>query len=317
MLLLLGGCSIENQVYPGPPVYPSGGPPPLPITERVDRLVQVTQPVMDVLWVIDNSCSMQEEQDALVANFPAFIAFFDGTGLDFHVGVVSTDLEDPDHDGKLREADGARWLDPATADLPGTFAAMASLGTTGSGEEAGLGATWTALELRRSGYNAGFYREQGALHTVVISDERDATEVTLLSAEDFVVWYGGLEAREAERTFSSIVTLEGPNAGVAYLEATAALGGVVWDITDPDWATVLELLGIQAAGLRREFFLSARPVPETLEVAITPPEGVPTTVPTGEYVYDPVRNSVSFPAFLPAPLSIVEIRYQMESALVL
>ena len=66
--------------------------------------MQVTVPSVDVLWVIDNSCSMTEEQQALTDNFNKFVQYFVGSGLDYHIGVVSTnwDNESGDHRGKLR-----------------------------------------------------------------------------------------------------------------------------------------------------------------------------------------------------------------------
>src|SRR4051794_8019943 len=45
---------------------------------------------MDVLFVIDNSGSMGEEQTNLVANFPMFISVLDQSGLDYRVGVTTT-----------------------------------------------------------------------------------------------------------------------------------------------------------------------------------------------------------------------------------
>src|SRR4051794_9315310 len=67
-------------------------PPDLAPEVRVDAITQVTIPAVDVLWVIDNSCSMSEEQEALRSNFADFMAYFSDSGLDYHVGVVSTDM---------------------------------------------------------------------------------------------------------------------------------------------------------------------------------------------------------------------------------
>lgn len=76
-----------------------------------DRLVQVTTPAVDILWVVDNSCSMDAEQTALTDNFDAFMGYFIDSGLDWHVGVVSTDMTSFSHSGKLRVANGVNYLD--------------------------------------------------------------------------------------------------------------------------------------------------------------------------------------------------------------
>ena len=50
---------------------------------------------LDLLFVIDNSISMKQEQDSLSANFPDFIDILEGIegGLpSLHLGVVSSDM---------------------------------------------------------------------------------------------------------------------------------------------------------------------------------------------------------------------------------
>ncbi|MCA9300514.1 MAG: hypothetical protein KDA28_15695, partial [Phycisphaerales bacterium] len=46
---------------------------------------------VDIVMVVDNSCSMVEEQDKLASNFEAFIAAFAGVDVDWQIGVVTTD----------------------------------------------------------------------------------------------------------------------------------------------------------------------------------------------------------------------------------
>ncbi len=49
---------------------------------------------LDVLWVIDNSGSMCQEQAALRDNFDRFVERLDDAVVDFHIGVTTTHLED-------------------------------------------------------------------------------------------------------------------------------------------------------------------------------------------------------------------------------
>ena len=66
-----------------------------------DVFQQVRRNTVDVLMVVDNSCSMAEEQDKLADNFQSFIAAFEGADVDWQIGVVSTDTVDPEHSGRL------------------------------------------------------------------------------------------------------------------------------------------------------------------------------------------------------------------------
>jgi len=58
---------------------------------QTDVFQQVRRNTVDILLVVDNSCSMWEEQDKLAANFEHFITAFSGVDVDWQIGVVSTD----------------------------------------------------------------------------------------------------------------------------------------------------------------------------------------------------------------------------------
>lgn len=332
--LLLSAACQDYGFSDDVPQYPDSNPRQLPPVQQVDKILQVTTPQVDVLWTIDNSCSMADEQDNLSENFPLFIAYFLGSGLDFHIGVTSTDIDrsGPGNDGNLRVAGGVTYIDTRTPSPEIVFSTMARMGVSGSGNEKGLGATFKALELKRDTTNAGFYRDDASIHTVIISDEPDQTPESLITQPEFEAWYDGLKQANDDRTFSSIVSMSGYNRGTAYLTTTAAIGGITWDITDQDWSEVLERLGIQASGLKREYFLSQRPVDGTLSVSVIvaetgaerkfvqteldPVTGEPLsdTDPGSLYTYDSIRNSITFLTFIPTALSSVQLEYTLLSA---
>lgn len=151
---------------------------------------------MDVLFVIDNSGSMAEEQANLAANFPTFIQVLEESGLDYRVGVTSTgrdysyEMETPfgnipsSQDG----GDNGALIHPASCGMPrawiektdpnpaALFACAANLGTGGPSDEMPLGAMRDALEDRMSdGTNAGFLRPDALLAIVMLTDEEDCS----------------------------------------------------------------------------------------------------------------------------------------------
>jgi hypothetical protein len=332
MLSIAAAGCIEYTPTNDIPEYPDSIVPPVDNVHQQDRIVQVTTPTVDVLWTIDNSGSMGNEQDELAQNFPLFIDYFIGSGLDYHIGVVSTDIDRASgngNDGNLRTIAGQKFIDPDTLQPDILFASMAQMGTNGSGTEKGLGASYKALEMKRDTYNAGFYRDEASVHTVIISDERDQTPGSLITQPEYVDWYDSLKDDNDDRTFSCVVTMSGPDRGTAYLNTTSAIGGISWDITDEDWSEVLERLGIQASGLNWEYFLSQCLVFGMIEVRVmdvggaelafdeTTLDAYGNPVATGEgsyYVYDRVRNSVTFLTYIPNALSTVLIDYTLLSA---
>jgi hypothetical protein len=317
---LLVACSNDYDLTPDPSLNAEPNPPDLSAVTKEDRIVQVTVPSVDVLWVIDNSCSMTEEQQALSDNFGKFVQYFVGSGLDYHIGVVSTDWdnESGDHRGKLQVSGGKKWIDDTTADPEGIFKDMAVLGTWGSAYEKGRAQAYGAIELLGDSFNSGFYREDAFLAIVSISDEDDYSGNTPVGLNEFISWLDNLKPAEDMVSFSSIVGPEGGcstaiETGDEYLAVTRAIGGIEWSICDPNWDQVLEELGMQAAGLKREFYLSEVPVVESVQVRVEEAGDELKFERDVDWEYLRSRNSIRFFSYVPNPLSEVFITYDVLS----
>lgn len=70
--------------------------------EHTDTFFQTPMNTVDILLVVDNSCSMIDEQEKLAFNFENFINAFAAVDVDYQIGVVTTDLEQEHHRGHLR-----------------------------------------------------------------------------------------------------------------------------------------------------------------------------------------------------------------------
>ncbi len=321
LVALLVGCQDYNLQGSGdiPGKY---NPPDLAATEQVDRITQLTIPAVDVLFVVDNSCSMEEEQRALRDNFDSFMQYFTGSGLDYHVGVVSTDMDSRDESGKLilDYSGDSRYIDNTMSEdeAVDSFGDRTLLGVNGSGTESGLDAVMAALTTERYGANDGFYRDDASLSIVIISDEPDQSDV---SVNEFTSWINNLKTdEELTLTFSAIVspdhsTCPAAERGTYYIEVANQLDGIIWPICQEDYSGVLDELGLRAAGLKREFFLSLVPVEASLAVTVEDSEGVVTPyVVDTDWTYSRTRNSITFSEFTPLPLNVVEITYEVLAA---
>ncbi len=316
VILVATGCGIENDFGFDIPVWPDNSPPDVGGVTQTDVMVQVTTPQVDILWMVDNSCSMSNEQTELTQNFPFFMDFFVGSGLDYHVAVTSSDIISsnyPGSSGTLVIKQGLTYIDPDTPNPTALFTQMANLGTTGRFPERGLGATYLALEIKRNTTNAGFYREKSALHTIVISDEPDFTEASTITQPEYVDWYRGLKPEKDDRTFSAIID---PNRGTDYSNTVNQVeNGILWSLSDGNWPGVLEQLGLQASGYKREFFLSRLPVPGTIDVTVETPTGaILEFEESTDWTYDELRNSVQFNEYYPDSLAKVRLNYDVLAA---
>lgn len=309
--VLLLGCVAEYNISDDKDMKVTPTERPIQATAQEDRIRQVAIHQVDVLWVIDNSCSMWEEQVGIARHADSFLRFFLGKELDYHIGVISTDTLDPAHSGRLRQVEGHRFLDAYTEEPERVFKSMVQMGTTGHWDERGFDAVVKALDGQALGYNMGFRREDASLHVIVISDENDYSWWT---PPEFTNWLAGRIGSPTWVSFSSIVGPEESCPGVAepgidYLQVTRALGGVEWSICDDAWATVLELLGLESTGLSSEFFLSRLPVVESIQVEIHADGVVFAYEPEEDWVYDAARNSISFVQVIPEATADVVIRY--------
>ena len=302
------GCGSEYTPTTPPDLVGTMNPRPLEATTQVDRLLQVTQPEVDVLWVIDDSCSMSDEQNRLATNFPIFFDFFEGSGMEYHIGVVSTDMDNASKRGRLITKDGYRYLDPETPAAASVFAKMTLLGTSGSATEKGNDATYAALETERNNYNLGFLREKSGVHVIVVADEQDYS--TNITPDELAAYLNGLRQDPDDVTFSGIVL----NNDTKYKQVSNNVGGIIWDVAQQDWTLVLEMLGLQAAGLKREYFLSQLPVPGTIKVSVVE-NSITFSFTEGEdWEYNPIRNSISFHEYVPNPMAEVLLEYQILSS---
>jgi len=157
---------------------------------------------MDIVFVVDDSGSMKEEQGNLAANFPKFVKVLDdfktksGSKVDYRLAVTTTgrDLDykiavpgfpeipqsEKGDNGAFRNTSSCgatkRWVDRADPNATSTFACLAQTGTGGSSIEMPLYSLKLALNERvADGTNAGFLRDDALLAVVILSDEDDCS----------------------------------------------------------------------------------------------------------------------------------------------
>ncbi|MCP4806655.1 MAG: lamin tail domain-containing protein [Proteobacteria bacterium] len=85
--------------------------------KHTDVFQQNSRKVVDILLVVDNSCSMYEEQNKLATNFDAFIQYFDGVDVDYQLAVITTDTVNEGFMGKFVGGDDEIILSGPTGAL--------------------------------------------------------------------------------------------------------------------------------------------------------------------------------------------------------
>lgn len=245
-----------------------------PGTPIVQRFAAPSSAALDILFVIDNSGSMYDDQEELADNFQYFVAeprFSDGS-IDLHLGVTTTDTSLAGERGRV--IGNPPVITSDTPNLAAAFGANARVGTSGSSDEAGLSAMQLALtEPNLSGDNADFYRPHAALAVVIVTDEEDYSASDVQSYVDFLrnVKGGGLTTQMINLSAALDLTY---GTSVRYQEAVAAFGGQLLDLGVDGWGQSLGTLADALADLPQIFTLGGSPLGGTAVVTV---DGVTTT----------------------------------------
>jgi len=291
-------------------------------SHQVDVFDQSSRPRSDVLFVIDNSGSMSEEQSAIAANARTFLQTALQLNTDFQLGVVTTDMDDAADSGNLKGTPKIILPGPNAAQQ---FATAVRQGTNGTGTEKGLAAMTAALTPPLSAdpaKNGGFLRADAKLAVIVVSDEDDQSSGTVDFYSDLLKSLKG-QYNAGLVSLSAIVGDPAPNrnsageygcsssngdavSGDRYITVQQRTGGKFRSICSADWGQIAADLGLDAFGTRAGYPLSR--VPDTSRPIVVTVNGTAVTRPN--WTYDAQSNSIVFEAAaLPQPNSRVVIEY--------
>jgi hypothetical protein len=279
-----------------------------------DSLEQNPQPIVDILVVMDSSCSMSEEQANLGSSFNLLLDTLVDNNVDFHIGVTSMDVDLGGDQGALVGV--PKVLTSTTPNLPQAFADNVLLGTGGSGIEQGLEASRLALSPPLvSGVNAGFLRDSGSLTVIYVSDEIDQSPSSTTAYAQFLVGLRGPRRVQANAIVGDVPGGCSGSNGVAdsgerYDQVRAATGGAFDSICMVGWNIALTDLGGPGFGYLHEVQMT-NPLTGNLEVRV---DGVlvPQVGTGGEvnWTYDASTNRVIFSeTAVPPPSATITIDY--------
>ena len=281
----------------------------IPGGDTVVDLFYYTPAAIDVLFVVDDSGSMADEQAALAASAGTLIDALTSRSFDFHIGVITTDMQDASKSGRLQpDAAGTLWIDEATAAPLTNLQGRVRVGIGGSAVEQGLEAARAALEDHDPGFNTGFRRVGAQLAVVVLSDEDDSSP---MSTVDYATKLSTAVPSPADVTFTSFVGgagCPGTAAGVRYLDVTTQLDGAVGDVCDADLSDELDdLMGL--VWNSAPFALSDTPDQTTIMVLVD--DGVSQVVldPTA-WAYDAIGNTLRIRSFSAPAGAAIEVIYE-------
>jgi hypothetical protein len=315
----LGACDIDNT---------------LDRRSTTESFLQEPNSLVDILFVVDSSPSMADEQQLLANGFDSFIGTLEDSNADFHLGVIDMNM-DLDNSRRAQLIGNPPFL-TVDDDYAAQFKVRVKVGVGGSDKEKGISAGLTAVtEPMASGHNAGFVRSDANFVFVFVSDEDDCSDGDALDAEGgtacydqrgklltikhLIQDYQHLKTGDARVTASAII---GPAVsqqqdceqevwpGHRYQGMVQALGGVVGNICEPDYSGLMEDLGLSVAGELTVFNLKYAAVPATIEVTVD--DELVIEDPVEGWTYDPEFKQIRFDGdYVPPRGSSLSIYYEI------
>lgn len=286
--------------------------------DGVDTFVQSPAEEVDILLIVDDSCSMEPYQNQLGRNFESFITYFVDANVNYHIGVTTTDVE----------VDAGRILGdvitPETENPADTFSDIVNVGTGGSGFEMGLEAALMALTPPVvDQQNQGFLRETASLSIIFVSDEEDGSP---LPVNDYINSYRDVKGQRSRDVFNaSALTVTNEEActqeqalasspGDRYIDVARQTSGVIGNLCSDAFDEIVTDLSLNVSRLHDTFYLSSEPDVSTLKVFVDETE---IACDAGAWSFQRVADeeSVERPAVvfdrshLPEPGQQVTVRY--------
>lgn len=283
---------------------------------------------IDILWVVDNSGSMETSQNNLAANFQSFINRFQQQNYDFHMAVTTTDawmkqFNAASNLAKIRDGailqnnprienhSGVFVMNSETPNLESVFSTNIKQGTLGNGDERALESIkQTLLEPT----NSSFRRADAFLAVIIVSDEEDfsgsttnfedsASNYSVQSYADFLDAYTEAELYGKNYSVNSIVvpdtacqaqlSTDGFARKIAHrVNELATLTGGVQGSLCSNFGETLDLISDTIIQLSSVFKLNREPQEDTITVLVNG-ANVPRDAVNG-WTYDPVNLSITF-----------------------
>jgi hypothetical protein len=297
-----------------------------------DTFYQEKSSTADILWVIDDSISMADEQNLVAQGIRSFMGALGELDADTHLAIITTDMDlaNPQRGVMRGETPFLREGD----DYEAEFRSRVQVGTSGSDKERGLQAALHALTADDlESQWSSFLRDSSVLALIFVSDENDCSDDNVISDEaagadcydhlpemipvvDYIQAFQGLVGETGRVVASSIV---GPPAadgcddswyGSRYDTLSQKMDGLTGNICETDYGSIMEDLGERLIGPTRVFFLNYAAISDSIQVHVDGSE-IERSDQTG-WSYDSEVPSVRFEGvYVPEYGSVIEVSYDI------
>ncbi len=238
--------------------------------------VQGKNDQVDILFVIDNSDSMDEEQAQMAQRFSSFIDRV--RTLDWNIGIVTTTPSHNTHgDGRLLQFPNGQYFLTSKLNVDAVrdyFGKTIQRSENGSNTEEGIRATARAIQRYAKPkeaidqYHKNFFRDNASLSVVVVSDEDESSGAPINKGSELLKLVDTTWSSKKKFQFHSIIARPGDReclngngmtAGYFYADLTLATEGILGNICESDYGSQLSAIGQSVANTQKTYDLDCAP----------------------------------------------------------
>lgn len=239
---------------------------------------------VDVLVVIDNSGSMNPEQQNMAQRFSTF--FDKLAGLDWQLGIITTDVsaDTPKKDGRFLEFSGmaGKFILNSSMDLTAAKTAFSATiqrpANEGHFAEQGVGASYRAIQRSKdpakpeNAPNVAFFRDQSALTILVVSDANETNQYGTQTQNIPQNLINLVQSSYPQKpmVFHSIVVKSGDSVclgqsgnegyGKTYEQASQLTGGLIGSVCATNYSDQLKAMGQSTVDMVKSVTLQCAPL---------------------------------------------------------
>ena len=251
-----------------------------------------TDPPVDILFAVDQSCSMDSIAGQVGSNFNTFINQIDAATNGWRIGVANI--------GTLGQPNGnagcfiSGAIENTTPNYQSVFSNDVTYGSDSSGSGTYSERLTQLVDIALSkttpgGCNSGFLRPGALLHVVMVTDEYNH------APEPWTYYLGNYQTYVSDPTLlkvSGVLATGSGNCGggggaAGYTDIVAATGGETINICNNNWAAELDNLGAASLNGVSNFELNNPADGSSIQVQVN-------GTPRSDWVYDQNANEVQF-----------------------
>ena len=281
----------------------------VPNSEKLDLSKEGLITQLDVLFVVDDSGSMEDKQRLLAANIAEFTQEFTKSSfVDYHVGVITSSIGSAGsfNCGKTG-CNGVLvgpppWIERGTPNAINALQTNFMVGTNGSGNEEFFQPVALALSKPAvDNENKGFYRPKAHLAVIFVTDADDQSQTGLTTPDKFIDFMKKLKGSAEKYSIYAayipsndrVCNRSGEPMPDKFEELFKKTNAIAVSLCDPLFGKKLAAVGKDLfRKIARKMYLARRPLKDSIKVTYGSVE-LPNDTRKG-WMYIPDQNAIEF-----------------------